>query len=172
MAATAHIAAKLKTRFHRAPLPQGRHVTGIVVLGGGLDRAKEALVLARRHPRAIVIVSGAAPVEEAILSGAPELADRLRIDRLANTTFENAVNSAALAKPKPGEHWLIVTSALHMPRSIGAFRAVGFAVHAWPVHDTDPDPRYAAECVRHELFGLFYYRLLGRTHELLPGMAS
>ena len=33
---------------------------------------------------------------------------------------------AMLADPKPGERWLLVTSAFHMPRAIGTFRAAGF----------------------------------------------
>ena len=120
----------------------------------------------------LIILSGAAPAEEEILAGSQELAGRLLIDRLASTTFENAVNSATLAKPKANENWLVVTSAVHMPRAIGAFRAVGFNVHAWPVHDLNPDPKWSAPVVRHELFGLVYYRLLGRSAALLPGMTS
>ena len=38
-----------------------------------------------------------------------------------------------LVEPKPGERWLLVTSAFHMPRSIGAFRNAGFDVEAYPV---------------------------------------
>src|SRR5262249_25475983 len=34
---------------------------------------------------------------------------------------------------KPGERWLLVTSAMHMPRAIGVFRKAGFAVDAYPV---------------------------------------
>jgi uncharacterized SAM-binding protein YcdF (DUF218 family) len=36
-------------------------------------------------------------------------------------------------QPKPGERWLLVTSAAHMPRAIGCFRRAGFAVEACPV---------------------------------------
>ena len=39
-----------------------------------------------------------------------------------------------LVKPKPGERWLLVTSATHMPRSIGAFRQAGFPVIPYPVN--------------------------------------
>jgi uncharacterized SAM-binding protein YcdF (DUF218 family) len=38
-----------------------------------------------------------------------------------------------LAAPKPGERWLLVTSAYHMPRAVGLFRKVGFAVEPYPV---------------------------------------
>ena len=39
----------------------------------------------------------------------------------------------ALADPKPGQRWLLITSAWHMPRAIGLFRKAGFNVEAWPV---------------------------------------
>ena len=39
----------------------------------------------------------------------------------------------AVAKPKEGERWLLVTSAYHMPRSMGLFRRAGFKVEAYPV---------------------------------------
>ena len=35
--------------------------------------------------------------------------------------------------PKPGERWLLITSAFHMPRSVGLFRKAGFAVEPYPV---------------------------------------
>ena len=51
----------------------------------------------------------------------------------ARNTVENAVLTKALVKPKPGERWLLVTSAHHMPRSVGVFRQAGFPVEAYPV---------------------------------------
>ena len=52
-------------------------------------------------------------------------------ERSANTA-ENASFSAVLLKPKTSERWILVTSAFHMPRAIGAFRKGGFAVEAYP----------------------------------------
>lgn len=168
-AALLSMAHTLETRFERAIVVEGRQITGIVVLGGSTDRAREALVLARQHPDARVILSGASLPEEDILTSAPDLEGRLTIDRLARDTFENARYSHALAKPKPHEHWLLVTSALHMPRSMGVFHAAGFTVDAWPVRDTPRHAALAAERARYEMLGLVYYRLLGRTNLLLPG---
>jgi uncharacterized SAM-binding protein YcdF (DUF218 family) len=48
-------------------------------------------------------------------------------------TWENAVFTRDLVKPKPGETWLLVTSAWHMPRSVGIFRRLGFDVIPYPV---------------------------------------
>ncbi len=47
--------------------------------------------------------------------------------------MENATFSRAVADPKPGERWLLVTSAFHMPRAIGTFRQAGFPIEAYPV---------------------------------------
>ena len=33
----------------------------------------------------------------------------------------------------PGKRWLLITSAYHMPRAMGAFRQAGFEVEPWPV---------------------------------------
>ncbi|MFX8270396.1 ElyC/SanA/YdcF family protein, partial [Acinetobacter baumannii] len=57
----------------------------------------------------------------------------------------------ALVKPKPGERWLLVTSAYHMPRSVGLFRKAGFPVEAYPV-----DWKVGS---REDLFG---YHLMGK----------
>jgi uncharacterized SAM-binding protein YcdF (DUF218 family) len=51
----------------------------------------------------------------------------------AGSTYQNAVLSKALASPAPGERWLLVTSASHMPRSVGVFRQVGWPVIPYPV---------------------------------------
>ena len=58
---------------------------------------------------------------------------RLIMERASRNTYENAEFTKELVAPKPGERWLLVTSAFHMPRSIGLFRKAGFAVEAYPV---------------------------------------
>ena len=86
-----------------------------------------------------------------------------------------------LVKPKPGERWLLVTSAQHMPRAIGCFRKVGFPVEAYPV-DWHTFPRWRfiipasfsrglkrTDDAVHEWLGLVVYWLTGRTSTLLPG---
>jgi uncharacterized SAM-binding protein YcdF (DUF218 family) len=51
----------------------------------------------------------------------------------AKNTMENAAKTAQLLKPTPDEKWLLVTSAYHMPRSVGLFRKAGFNVIPYPV---------------------------------------
>lgn len=58
--------------------------------------------------------------------------NRIEIERDARNTAENAVRAKAIASPKQGERWLLVTSAYHMPRSVQLFGKVGFAVEPVP----------------------------------------
>jgi uncharacterized SAM-binding protein YcdF (DUF218 family) len=87
-----------------------------------------------------------------------------------------------LIDPKSAERWLLITSAFHMPRAMGIFRKLSFAVEPCPVDwrlegrkSLTHFPAQAEEglgttnlAVR-EWLGLIAYRLAGRTSELLPG---
>jgi uncharacterized SAM-binding protein YcdF (DUF218 family) len=68
----------------------------------------------------------------------------------------------------PGQSWVLVTSALHMPRAIGAFQAVGFPVHPWPVIDTPAGGKPLSDRVWHEVLGLLGYWALGRSASPYP----
>jgi uncharacterized SAM-binding protein YcdF (DUF218 family) len=183
----------IETRFP-AWNPKNGAPDGIVVLGGGIDRIIAAAKLARRYPEARIVYSGGnsslirtdddvteADVAEPIFVDLGLARDRLLLDRQSRNTQENAVLSKAIAAPKSGERWLLVTSAYHMPRSIGIFRKVGFAVEPYPVNSKTgewPDflvfnfsflDRVArTDIAAREWIGLLAYRLTGRTSELLP----
>ncbi|TIP75310.1 MAG: YdcF family protein, partial [Mesorhizobium sp.] len=60
-------------------------------------------------------------------------ADRLILEKKSRNTDENAAFTRGLVTPKPGETWLLVTSAFHMPRAKALFDKVGFATVPWPV---------------------------------------
>jgi uncharacterized SAM-binding protein YcdF (DUF218 family) len=150
--------APLENRFK--PIEEPSHIDGIIVLGGGMDQAVntvrkgwelkysgdrfvEALRLALRHPEAKLLLSGGVAVTYGGQEAEAESAARFyrafgisdeRLIRESNSrnTEENAQFSLQLATPKPGETWLLVTSAFHMPRSIALFRRAGFEVIAWP----------------------------------------
>jgi DUF218 domain/Transposase DDE domain group 1 len=100
------------------------------------------------------------------------------IELRPRTTFEDALYSAALLKPKPSERWLLVTVALQMPRAVGCFRAAGFQVQ--PYQLGDPPHLFAPyrvgsealiylDFVAKEWIDLIAYRLMGRTDALFPG---
>lgn len=158
----------LVQRFGRAPLQDRDRIAGIVVLGGAPGRIEAAAELAARFQRVPVIVSGAGKSEQAAVIAKAALADRAVMDRWPKNTFENALFSKELAKARPGERWILVTSAVHMPRAIGAFRAVGFEVEPWPVPESAPRDQKAA-LLLHEIAGLFVYRILGRSAAFYPG---
>jgi uncharacterized SAM-binding protein YcdF (DUF218 family) len=110
--------------------------------------------------------------------GVPEA--QLSIERRSRNTAENAKFTKELVQPQPGQRWLLVTSAAHMPRAIGIFRKAGFPVEAYPVDwrtrgpdDLVPFDRLSRGLARfdtasHEWVGLIGYWLTGRTSELFP----
>ncbi|PSH63102.1 MULTISPECIES: YdcF family protein [Phyllobacterium] len=198
----------LEDRFQRpASLPE--RVDGIVVLGGGFeaginlvrggyelnssgDRFVEAAILGARHPEAKVVVTGGAGTiileGEADGTTAPKLLTRLGIgpERLilesqSRNTYENAVFTKEIVNAKPGETWLLVTSAFHMPRSVGLFRKAGFDVVPWPsdyrtsgretigiAQDNPQDSLQNTSMALREWMGLFVYWMTGRIDQLLP----
>ena len=147
-------------------------VTGLVVVGGSDGRLREAGRLARQWRHLRVFVSGAGP-EDVVwrLLGDGIEPGRVTIENLSRKTFENAVNSRRLLAPAPHERWLLVTSAVHMPRTTGAFRRVGFPTEPWPVHDLPQSPEGALEQARHEWLGLAWYWMLARVDTPFPGPA-
>jgi uncharacterized SAM-binding protein YcdF (DUF218 family) len=108
---------------------------------------------------------------------------RVMLENRARNTYENAVFTKQLVKPKPGERWLLVTSAVQMPRAIGCFRHIGFPVEAYPVDwHSHPDVSLlpslqfsggliALDNAAHEWTGLFVYWLMGRSSEFFPKSA-
>jgi len=166
---------------------------GTVVFARAADRVIEAAALARQYPKARIIFSGGsanlidggareADYAAAIFERLGVAKDRLILERRSRNTMENAEFSKELAAPKNGERWLLVTSAFHMPRSVGIFRKVGFPVEPYPVdwrtgRSTDLmefspfvlDGLERTEIAVREYLGLVAYRISGRTSELFPG---
>jgi uncharacterized SAM-binding protein YcdF (DUF218 family) len=117
----------------------------------------------------------------ALLLARHGLEGRVLLEDKARTTRENALYARDLADPKPGARWLLVTSAGHMPRSVGVFRAVGWEVTPWPVDYRTrggselglklrvADRLYELDEAAYEWLGLAYYRAVGWTAELFPG---
>jgi uncharacterized SAM-binding protein YcdF (DUF218 family) len=166
---------------------------GTTVVRGAADRIFAATALARKYPDMRVVFSGgsgnlistdareadyAVPLFESL--GVART--RLLIERQSRNTLENAEFSKALVAPKPGERWLLITSAFHMPRSVGLFRKAGFDVEPYPVDwrvggraDLLTFSPIATEGFGHtdtglrEWMGLLAYRITGKIGELLPG---
>lgn len=140
-------------------------IRGLVVLGGQPERLQEALRLVGEHPHLRLVVSGPNDVEVRRLRVDASVRARAELDRTSRNTCGSAVFSAQLIAPSPGERWLLVTSSWHMPRSIDAFRAVGFQVEPWPVFEAYRPLSFRA--LVHEWVGLVSYRLRGCSAALL-----
>ncbi len=151
----------LENRYE-APAPMPPRVHGIVVLGGavdsdiGLSRGAPQLNgaadrigtfadLARRYPWARLVYTGGvgtlsgkgtaeAQMARAVLAtyGLNPPRNRLLVEDASRTTAENAAMAKEIAMPRPDQTWLLVTSAWHMPRALGAFRAAGWNVLPYP----------------------------------------
>ena len=183
---------------------------GIVVLGGAIgpelsitrheislnesaERVTIIAALARKYPKARIIFSGgnggllirdgneAEFALELFQSFGIDSSRMIGEDRSRNT-IENAVFSKQLANPKPGERWLLVTSAYHMPRAMGVFRKVGFAVEAYPVDfrtrgsvdalvpfGAVADGLRRTDTAAREWVGLVAYWVAGNSSALFPG---
>jgi uncharacterized SAM-binding protein YcdF (DUF218 family) len=186
-------------------------VDGIILLGGSVDASEsvvhESIVvnesaervlvtieLAHRYPKARILITGGPPATVFAPEGTAEApviatflkrldvdAARLMVEDRSRTTYENAIYSRELANPKKGERWLLVTSAWHMPRSMGVFEKAGFPVVPYPVDFRtgggfmDQRPfAFVSEGLRRldigmkEWIGLIAYYASGRTTALLP----
>jgi uncharacterized SAM-binding protein YcdF (DUF218 family) len=166
-ACVASLASALQDRFSAPTLAPFSQVSGIVALGGGIDRTREAIKLARMYPRAKLVVTGASEEDYALARAA--IGKRLVVEPNARNTYENALFTKQVVEPTASQLWVLVTSASHMPRAVGAFRNVGFAVEPWPVRDLPPSNRERFGILRHEWLGLLAYRLMGRSDSLYPG---
>lgn len=198
----------LEQRF--PPLPADAPApAGIIVPGGGIEaglsEARGQIIvnnagerpiyladLARRFPTARLVFSGGSGfigggiAEADIVSrqadtiGVPRT--RLILENRSRNTHENAQFTAALVHPKPGERWLLVTSAWHMPRAVGCFRQAGFTVDAVPVdyrtrgwgdllhfESFASDGLLQLDLAVKEWLGLVVYRWVGYTPDWLPG---
>lgn len=167
-----------------------------VALNEAGERLVEAAILSRRFPEAKIAFSGGdagviyqtgneAEGAESLLTALGVPRDRLVLEAKSRDTYENAVflkeELAKQGELGPGKRWMLVTSAYHMPRAIGAFHAAGFDVEAWPV---DYRTRGSADLTRpfdkvseglrrvdvatREWAGLLAYWLRGRSDALFP----
>ncbi|MEP9353190.1 YdcF family protein [Xanthobacter sp. KR7-65] len=203
-----YLMSPLEERFpiYRGDAP----VTGIILLGGaevpevGLARGVPAFAnagerviafgaLARQYPQArLAFVGGSgrlfsdgvgteARMMQLVLPdlGIPE--NRVEFEDKSRNTAENATFAKEVLKPRPGERWLLVTSAFHMPRAMGCFRKAGFDVTAYPVDFRtagrdlldDAFSRTAsgldmADIAVKEWVGLVAYYISGQTSALFP----
>jgi uncharacterized SAM-binding protein YcdF (DUF218 family) len=196
---------------NRFPPPAGlpEKIDGIIVLGGAVqqvitayrgqpslngaaERMTEFVAMARRHPEARLVYSGGSglvlhpELKEVVVARALFASLGLDVTKIAfegesRNTYENATFTRDLMHPKPGEIWVLITSAFHMPRAYGSFSRAGWKVIPYPVDyittgrlDIAPDFSLASglgalDFAIHEWVGLLAYRVLGRSDAFFPG---
>ena len=116
------VITRLEHQFPRVDVGEGRDFVGVIALGGSPHRLREAGRLAEKFPHLVVVVSGAGARTKVLpMLGAQIEPHRVLVEVDARSTHENALFSARVTHHYGG-HWLLVTSASHMPRAIGAFR--------------------------------------------------
>ena len=196
----------LEERFSQRPLPV--EIDGIIVLGGAgdgrisvgrgqpaVDASAERLFafiyLARKYPKAKLIFtggSGSLTSKYKHFDAARKMFEQSMLDvnrviseSQSRNTYENAVYSYNLIKPKKKETWVLITSASHMPRAVGVFRKINWEVIPYPVDYQTAGPqdfklRYEGfqnldqmEIALHEWLGLFSYWATDKTNQLFPG---
>jgi uncharacterized SAM-binding protein YcdF (DUF218 family) len=184
------------------------NITGIIVLGGVVDqfvtddrkqmvingaveRLTEFARLSFFYPKAKLVFSGGsgvigkqslkeADVINPLLVTLGLNPKRILFENQARNTAENATLTKKLIKPTLDQRWIIITSAFHMPRAMGAFRQAGWNAIAYPVdYHTKSQQRLrlgfslqsglgALSTSIHEWIGLTFYWLSGRTNALYP----
>lgn len=183
-------------------LPAGARGDALVILGGALagrrpprtgaelvDSSDRILTAARlfRDGRAplVVVSGGSGPWGVSSVPESVEIAgllvewgvprEAILTETRSTTTRENAAETARLLLPRGARRILLVTSALHMPRSAATYRTVGFEVTPAPCDyltvtaerrtllDVLPSAGALAKTTAawHEAAGLAYYRLRG-----------
>lgn len=101
-------------------------------------------------------------------------ANSILIDPDSRNTYENAVNARKIMEEHGLRSSILITSALHMPRSMGCFRSVGLEPIAYPVDFISDDEGYRFSAIIpdvghidhmtrafHEYFGLLAYKIAG-----------
>lgn len=157
---------------------------------GAVDRVFAAHELYQAGKAPVILISGGryssveVPEAHALretleLLGVPESA--ILIEDTSKTTYENAVNSAPMLIAANHRHILLVTSAVHMKRSLALFRAQGFDVTAAPTDHQIPRfepflPRWLPTVERlerstravHEWVGYWVYEATGKLAPVSP----
>ncbi len=196
----------LETRFER-PHPMPDDIDGIILLGGGEelgrslswrtpqlglggDRYVETAWLARLYKDVPVYFSGGSGsvqlqgtgseghIARTLLRRLGVTDNRLIIEGKSRNTWENFNNLKPLLEP--GGRYLLITSAFHMPRSVGIARKLNIQVVPWPTDYRSYKPPYRKvdfdffdhlESLRpawREWIGLTAYYLSGKTDAWLP----
>jgi len=123
------------------------------------------------EPRDRNVASGSAMADLLVRLGVPRA--RVRVEDESGTTHDEAQIVSRMLAAQPVDHVILVTSAVHMRRSVGTFRAAGVRVIPAPAREPPlvdewwenlvPTERGLSEAgmVAHELAGILIYQWRG-----------
>ncbi len=166
--------------------------TGQITANGQIERMFCFVELARANPNAKLVFSGGSG--DIMNPDAREAGDAQALFALmgltgrdivyedqSRNTYENIMNTQKLVKPARAEKWIVTTSALHMPRTMGIFAKAGWKVEPYPCdYNTDGTARVltslpsavgnvtALHAVFREFVGIMTYYLAGKSAFILP----
>ena len=201
------VARPLEDRFPRGEWPAC--VDGIVVISSAeqptISQARNtpvyfqnegaivaAVELSRRYPSARLAFTGGSGSVSG--SGLPASGvargtfvqlgldpNRILFEERSRNTWENLLFTKQMVEPRPGETWLLVAAAMHMPRSMGIAQHLGWPRRAWSTdYRTLGEGRQAIHRLKfsrsllelddavHEWVGLAGYRATGKIDSLFP----
>lgn len=180
--------------------PLSRYV-GVIVLGGATEstyrwegtqepqmnasaeRMTTLVPLMRQAPGMRILFTGG---EGEYFGSGPTEADRARrifaqlgldagridFEDASRNTYDNAVLSARIPGIDPHQPWILLTSAVHMPRALAVFRKQGWNVTPYSVDFNAglatpwtlyiPGDLSRWDLALHEYVGIAAYRLIGR----------
>lgn len=202
------ILAPLENRFKTNPeLPE--KVDGIIMLGGAsnaylshfrnqaelndsAERYLGFIHLIRQYPDAVHLFAGGSGslthgeyketiVARMVFENLGVDSAGIILDARSRNTYENGIFSKEAVHPEPGQNWILVTTAWHMPRAVGVFEKIGWKVIPYPVdHVTHPDiplqigPDFSGhlrilKMAVKEWVGLTAYYITGKTSSFFPG---
>ena len=160
-----------------------------VTLDGAAERLIEAAKLARLFPHLPIIFCGGGKKDNMLLE--TDIArkffteagidiSRIRFDDLSYNSYTNAIEARKHIKDTEKDKWLLVTSAFHMPRAVGAYRKAGVNIQPYPVdyrsdlkaffiHSPNTGRNlYELDYAVHEWVGLLVYYIRGYSDDLFP----
>lgn len=200
--------APLENRFPIEPRIEGP-VAGVLMLDGpvdsqmsmargqvaihdGAERYLEFVRLMRRYGQARGIVTGGNPTltrdsagqaahGRTLLENIGFDVARVAFETQARNTHENVTLSMPIADPGADGRWIVITSAYHMPRTMGVLAAQGWEAVAWPVDyksegeagrlfftTSASEAMGLVDLAAKEWIGLVAYYVSGRTETLFP----
>ncbi len=114
------------------------------ILNNAAERIITSVVLSKKYPDAKLVFTGGSG---SMIDKQHKHADAAKVfyqqqgldtskiifESESRNTYENIILTKKLVKPKENEHWVVITTGWHMPRSMGIFCKAEWKVTPYPV---------------------------------------